>query len=106
MLGALPVATGMGLEIRPLEQVSGSALAGVELTLQPNVVSTGGMVKLRDLLLEHPGPVPVTFRVQLPDRTVSIAAQESFKVDFGPALAASIEGLLGQGSVRERWAGA
>jgi len=93
-------------EIKPLEKVSGNALSAVELTLQPNLVSTGGMVKLRDLLLEHPGPVPVTFRVKLPDRTVQIAAQESFKVDFGPDLAASIEGLLGQGSVRERFAGA
>ena len=93
-------------DIRPLKLASGRALAAVELVLQPTVVSTSGMVKLRELLREHPGQVPVTFRVQLPDRTVSIAAQESFKIEFGPALQASIEGLLGQGSVKERWAGA
>ncbi len=94
-------------EIKPLEKVSGNALAAVELTLreQPKPVLTGIMVKLRDLLREHPGQIPVTLRVQLEGRTVQIAAQE-FKVDYGPALHASIEGLLGQGSVKERWAGA
>ena len=61
------------------------------------------MLRLRDLLIEHPGDVPVTFEVKLPDRTVRIAAQEKLKVRFGPELAASIEGLLGQGSVRERY---
>jgi DNA polymerase-3 subunit alpha len=93
-------------DIRPLKIASGRALASVELTLHERDIKTTGMVKLRELLRDHPGEVPVTFRVQLPDRTVSIAAQESFKVDVGPALVASIEGLLGQGSVKERWAGA
>jgi hypothetical protein len=38
----------------------------------------------------------------LPERTVRIAAKESFKIAFDPALAASIEEILGPGSVREQ----
>ncbi len=92
-------------EIVPMEKVSGNKLAGVELTLAAPV-TTGAMLQLRNLLLEHPGAVPVTLCVRLADRTVSISAPESFKVDYKPALATAIEGLLGQGSIRERPAGA
>ena len=92
-------------DIVPLEKLSRNQLAGVELTLA-TPVTTGAMLKLKNLLLEHPGPIPVTLCVRLADRTVSISAPESFKVDYKPALAASIEGLLGPGSIRERPAGA
>jgi DNA polymerase-3 subunit alpha len=88
-------------EVQPLSKLATRPLAGVDLTLGPKV-SQREMLRLRDLLIEHPGDVPVTLEVKLPDRTVRIAAQESFKVRFGPELAASIEGLLGHGSVRER----
>jgi hypothetical protein len=62
------------------------------------------MLKLSDLLKEHPGQVPVTLQLQLADCTVWIAPRDTYKVDFGPELAASIEGLLGHGCVRERYA--
>jgi DNA polymerase-3 subunit alpha len=88
-------------EIIPLETL-GPALAEVELVLQPSL-STGKMRELRDLLVEHAGKVPVTLQLQLPDRTVWIAPRSTFKVQFGPELAASIESILGQGSVRERY---
>jgi hypothetical protein len=61
------------------------------------------MLELRDLLVQHPGEVPVTLEMQLPDRTIRIATQENLKVQFGPELAASIRGLLGEESVRERY---
>ena len=35
--------------------------------------------------------MPVKLTIQLPDRKVSIAAQEAFKIDFGPELAACLE---------------
>jgi DNA polymerase-3 subunit alpha len=89
-------------EVVPLAKVAGKTLAAVELVLAPEV-SQGEMLKLKNLLLEHPGRVPVKLTIQFPDRRVSIAAQEAFKIDFGPELAASIEGLLGRGSVRERF---
>ena len=89
-------------EVQPLSKLATRPLAGLDLTLGPTV-SQREMLRLRDLLIEHPGETPVTLEVKLQDRTVRIAAQESFKVRFGPELAASIEGLLGQGSVRERY---
>jgi DNA polymerase-3 subunit alpha len=89
-------------DIVPLEKVAGKTLAAVELVLEPSV-SQGEMLKLKNLLLEHPGRVPVKLTIQFPDRKVSIAAEEAFKIAFGPELAASIEGLLGRGTVHERF---
>ena len=92
-------------ELTPVERIAGRALAGVELMLEPSL-STADMLRLKNLLLEHPGPVPVTLCLKLPDRTVSIAARETYRIDFGPALAASIAGLLGEGKVLERFTSA
>jgi DNA polymerase-3 subunit alpha len=89
-------------EITPLDKVAARPLAGVDLKLAPSI-SQSRMLELRDLLTQHPGDVPVTFEMQLPDRTVRIATQDNLKVQFGPELAASIKGLLGEGSVRERY---
>ncbi|HEY0784194.1 MAG TPA: hypothetical protein VGE98_17175, partial [Thermoanaerobaculia bacterium] len=54
------------------------------------------------LLTLHPGPVPVSLLVSLPEHVVRIATRESFRIEPTPELAAEIEALLGQGSVRER----
>jgi DNA polymerase-3 subunit alpha len=93
-------------EVTPLDKLAlRPALAGVDLTLPPAMSQTK-MLELKNLLIENPGDVPVTLELQLPDRTVRIATRENLKIQFGPRLAASIEGLLGQGSVRERYLGA
>jgi DNA polymerase-3 subunit alpha len=88
-------------EIAPLKQIAGRSLAGVDLKLNPRL-STSQMLKLRDLLTEHPGDVPVTLEMQLSDRTVRIATPDNLKIQLVPTLVTSIEGLLGQGSIRER----
>ncbi|MFL6193835.1 MAG: DNA polymerase III subunit alpha [Thermoanaerobaculia bacterium] len=88
-------------EIIPLSRLASRSIAGVDLRLTP-ALSQSQMLKLRDLLIEHPGDVPVTLEMQLADRTVRIATEERFKVQLRPELVSSIEGLLGQGSVRER----
>jgi hypothetical protein len=69
----------------------------------PGSFSRNQMISLQDLLIESSGPTPVTFHVQLPDRTVHIAPAKRFCIDFRPEVVASIEGLLGQGSVKERY---
>jgi DNA polymerase-3 subunit alpha len=89
-------------EITPMDKLGVRPLAAVDVLLKAST-STNSMLRLRDLLVEHPGEVPVVLQVQLPDRVVHIAAQENYKVQFGPQLAASIEQLLGQGTVRERY---
>ena len=40
------------------------------------------MLKLRDLLTEHPGDVPVTLEMHLADRTVRIATPDNLKVEL------------------------
>ncbi|HKH49992.1 MAG TPA: DNA polymerase III subunit alpha [Thermoanaerobaculia bacterium] len=90
-------------EISPLDKLGVRPLAGVDVLLKASAISTNSMLRLRDLLVEHPGDVPVTLQVQLPDRVVHITAQESYKVQLSPKLATSIEQIFGQGSVRERY---
>jgi len=92
-------------EITPLGKLPPRPLAGVDLTLSPSLSQTR-MLELRDLLTQNPGDVPVILEMQLGDRRVRIAAQDNLKIQFGPELAASIKGLLGEGSVRERYLGA
>jgi hypothetical protein len=43
--------------------------------------------------------------MQVEDRTVRIATPDNLKIHLVPALVTSIEGLLGQGSIRERYLG-
>ncbi len=89
-------------EILPVKKLAARSLSGVDLMLSPKV-STSQMLKLRDLLTEHPGDVPVTLEMQLADRrTVRIATPDNLKIQLVPTLVTSIEGLLGQGSIRER----
>jgi DNA polymerase-3 subunit alpha len=86
-------------EIVPLD--TSRPLAGVDLALDASLPQSK-MLKLRDLLTEHPGNVPVTLEMQFADRVVRIAMEERYKIQLNPALRSSIEGLLGPASVRER----
>jgi len=86
-------------EIVPLD--TSRRLAGVDLTFDASLPQSK-MLKLRDLLTEHPGDVPVTLEMQLRDRVERIAMGEKYKIHLNPTLRSSIEGLLGPESVRER----
>jgi DNA polymerase III subunit alpha len=88
-------------EIVPLDRLRVRSLRGIELVIAPDLPAPD-LRRLRDLLYEHPGTVPVRLQVQLADRTVRIAAHDNCKVDFCPELAAAIEAILGPGKVRER----
>ena len=92
-------------EIVPLEQAKGRLVAGLEIAIGQQY-STREMLRLRDLLAENPGDVPVSFDVAVQGSSVSITVPERFRVRLGPELESSIEGLLGQGSVRRRYASA
>jgi DNA polymerase-3 subunit alpha len=86
-------------EIVPLD--TSRRLAGVDLTFDASLPQSK-MLKLRDLLTEHPGDVPVTLEMQLHDRVERIAMGEKYRIQLNPTLRSSIEGLLGPASVRER----
>ncbi len=89
-------------DIVPLSKLNVRPLSRVDLMLKPTL-SQRAMLDLRDLLTQHPGDVPVTLEMQLPDRKVRIATPDTLKVQVGPALVSSIERLLGQGSIREHY---
>jgi len=91
-------------EIVPVTNL-GPTLAKVELVFQPSSVSTKTMLNLSNLLKEHPGDIPVKLCIELPEQTVWITPKETYKIDFGPELATSIEGILGHGSIRESYLG-
>ncbi|MGE5233556.1 MAG: DNA polymerase III subunit alpha [Acidobacteriota bacterium] len=86
-------------EIVPLEQAKGRLVTALELSLGADL-AVSDMLRLRDLLVEHQGDVPVRFAVRLDDVAVEIAAEERFRVRLGEALTRSIEAILGPGSVR------
>jgi DNA polymerase-3 subunit alpha len=88
-------------EVVPIGRMQAPPPAGVDLLVAPNL-AIADLRRLRDLLYEHPGSVPVTLQVRLDDHTVRIAAHERCKIDFRPELAAAIESILGPGSVHER----
>jgi DNA polymerase-3 subunit alpha len=92
-------------EIVPLDHLRVRRLAGVDLVVAPDLPATdlrARALRLRDLLYQHPGTVPVTLHVPLAGGTIRIVTHEKCKIDFGPGLAAAIEAILGPGSVRER----
>jgi len=70
--------------------------------LLPGEIATDELCRIRDLLIENPGDTPVRLECRLPDSLVQIAPRSDLCVDSGPALAASLEGILGAGTVRER----
>src|SRR5262249_45990194 len=88
-------------EIVPLAGLRERPLAGIDLVVAPDLPAPD-LRRLRDLLYQHPGSVPVSLSVELAGQTVRIAAHDNCKVEFGPELAAAIAAILGPGSVRER----
>ncbi len=88
-------------EIVPLERFQARPLAGLDLTV-PAELPRPAMLRLRDLLFQHPGTVPVALHVRHAERTWRIAAEDKYRVDPTAQLTAAIEALLGPGSVRER----
>jgi DNA polymerase-3 subunit alpha len=88
-------------EIVPLGRWRERTLAGIDLVVAPDMPAPD-LRRLRDLLYEHPGSVPVSLSVKVDDQTVRIATHDKCKVDFRPELVAAIEAILGPGCVRQR----
>ncbi len=89
-------------DIRPLAPLAAGALLAVDIALDRETPQAD-LLRLKDLLLEHHGEVPVALELQLDDdSSVTVAAHHNFKVAWTPALAAALEALLGPGRARER----
>jgi DNA polymerase-3 subunit alpha len=89
------------MDITPLSLGSGKIVSGVDLVVPANFPPTE-MLRLRDLLIENPGAIPVTFEVRDGEKTHRIRSRDAYSVELGRELVASIENLLGAGTVKER----
>ncbi len=82
-------------------QLPTDRILSVDLTL-PGHLSTAEMFSLRNILIENHGEVPIRLRYQLPGQTIHISPRADLCVELSPDLVASLEGILGSGSVFER----
>jgi DNA polymerase-3 subunit alpha len=90
--------------ITPLADDDAAAdVTAVEVLLDDDV-STQWLLQLRDVLTEHPGPVPVRLQLNLPDGAVRVLPEERFAVEYNDDLVAALEALAGPGHIRSRQA--
>jgi DNA polymerase-3 subunit alpha len=87
-------------EMKAIER-PGDRIIALDLKVRPHVPRVE-LLKLRDILVEHPGTVPVKFHLDLPEGTKCIRAGESYKVDAQEELLGRLESLLGEGSAVAR----
>ncbi len=85
-----------------LEEAQDSLVHQLEIQIPENL-PTNKMLKLRDVLIEHSGDLPVCLHMNLGGRVVQINPQERFRVRLDPRLVESIESVLGPGAVRRRY---
>ena len=86
-------------EVTPLDEMSRQAVAQLAVDL-PAELTPAELLKLRDLICEHPGSTPVTLNFQLGDGPVRLRPTDRFRVQYDEELARSIEEIVGQGRVR------
>ena len=86
-------------DVEPLEQAATRLVTGVRVAIGTEMPQRT-LLRLRDVIAEHPGDAPVTFLVRLGDeRAVEVAPEEKYRVAYSSELVAEIEALLGSGSV-------
>ncbi|HSM50432.1 MAG TPA: OB-fold nucleic acid binding domain-containing protein, partial [Thermoanaerobaculia bacterium] len=87
-------------EIVPLESASRRLIRAFEIRLDPDH-PTSDLLRLRDVLAENPGEIPVALCLDLPEGRVAIAPERRFRVASSPGLLREIEQVLGPGRARE-----
>ncbi len=85
-------------EIVPLDRAAAKLVTSVRVEIAREL-SRGELLKLRDLVTEHPGDFPLEISVRLATSTVNISPEGRFKVTFSPVLILAIEELVGAGTV-------
>jgi DNA polymerase-3 subunit alpha len=87
-----------GQEVVPIGALEIERLEHVDLKIGRRV-GEAELLRLRDVLAEHAGELPVRLLVERTDRQVRVTPAARFKVRFGPQLVAAVEAILGAGSV-------
>jgi DNA polymerase III subunit alpha len=85
-------------ELVPIGALEVQRLDHVELRIGRRV-GEGDLLRLRDVLAEHAGELPVRLTVERADRQVYVTPAARFKVRFAPPLVAAVEAILGSGTV-------
>ena len=85
-------------EMEPLQKALERLVTGVRVALC-EALPPPQMIKLRDLLADHPGNSAIEFELRLADTSVRIAPESRFRVDPTPDLLRAIEEIVGAGSV-------
>ena len=85
-------------DIVPIGALEVQRLDHVELRIGRRV-GEGDLLRLRDVLADHAGELPVRLTVDRPAGEVNVAPAPRFKVRFGPPFVAAVEAILGSGSV-------
>jgi DNA polymerase-3 subunit alpha len=86
-------------EVVSLDRAREDLVTELEVELDGGM-SSGTLVALRELLIEHAGDVPVRFRVAVNGKAVRIAPPDRFRVRYERELVESIEAIVGRGKVR------
>jgi len=85
-------------EVTALEEAARGLVRELRVALAPDL-GKSTLLRLRDLLAEHPGETAVVFGVRSGGRDVAIRPEKRFRVSYTPELTAAIEELVGPGSV-------
>jgi DNA polymerase-3 subunit alpha len=85
-------------ELVPISALELQQVTHLDLQIGPRV-GEAQLLRLRDVLADHAGELPVRFTLDRGERQVRVAPATRFKVRYGPALVAAVESLLGPGTV-------
>ncbi len=86
-------------EIVSLDRARQALVREVEIELDERC-TTGELVRLREVLAEHAGDVPVRLCFRIEGRSLRVAPDERFRVRYDAALAGRLQDLLGASAVR------
>ncbi len=85
--------------LTPLDKASTRLISELRIVL-PEQTSKGALLRLRDLLAEHPGDAAIVFTMATErGAPIEIVPSRRFRVDFSPELEEQIERIVGAGSV-------
>ncbi|MCB1009328.1 MAG: DNA polymerase III subunit alpha [Acidobacteria bacterium] len=85
-------------EIVPLERAAAKLITAVRVDLSRELTRSE-LLRLRDLVTEHPGDFPLEIALRLDSTSVRIRPEGRFKVSFSQAMIAAVEQLTGSGTV-------
>jgi DNA polymerase III subunit alpha len=86
-------------EISPLDQEAGRLVRELRIQL-PEATDRSTLLRLRDLLAEHPGRAEIVLALDVEeDRRIEVAPAARFRVDYTPELVQAIHEVVGPGAL-------